>query len=88
MTMENTATSVRITGDAIGVLSKLAEKLGESKAQVIERALKEMEERLFWAEVRDAFDRIASDPSEQKLQRSEIDLWEQGTSRDFQAEKW
>ena len=61
--MENIATSVRIAGDAIDVLSKLSDKLGKPKAQVIERALKEMEERIFWDEVSLAFDRIAADPA-------------------------
>lgn len=60
--MESIATSVRIAGDAIDILSALASKLGQSKAQVIEIALKELEERIFWAEVADAFDRIAADP--------------------------
>ena len=86
--MENVATSVRIAGDAIAVLSKLSQKLGQSKAQVIETALKEMEERLFWEETREAFARIAADPAGSSLQRAEAELWEQGTARDFASEEW
>ena len=86
--MENIATSVRIAGDAIGVLSTLAEKLGQSKAQVIETALKQMEERIFWDEVGEAFEKIAADPAESARQRAEVELWDQGTARDFKGEEW
>ncbi|MCX6606424.1 MAG: hypothetical protein NTV52_22930 [Acidobacteria bacterium] len=85
--MESIATSVRIAGDAIDILSALASKLGQSKAQVIEFALKELEERIFWAEVVDAFDRIAADPQKAALQKAEIELWEQGTARDYKGEE-
>ena len=86
--MENIATSVRITGDANDVLSKLSEKFGQSKAQVIETALVEMGERIFWDEVRQAFDRIAADPAESNDQTAEVHLWDRGTACDFQAETW
>ncbi len=81
--MANVATSVRIAGDAISILSTLSTKLGQSKAQVIEIALKELEERIFWSEVSDAFDRIAADPHESALQRAEIELWDKGTAGDY-----
>ena len=86
--MENVATSVRIAGDAIDVLSKLSGKLGQSKAQVIERALKEMEKRIFWDEVSRAFERIAADPAGTAQMKAEADLWENGTARDFAGEEW
>lgn len=86
--MENVATSVRITGDAIGTLAKLASKLGQSKAQVIRRALEEMEERVFWAEVSESFDRNAEDPAERARQRTEIESWERASATDFREEKW
>jgi predicted DNA-binding protein len=41
--METVATSVRVAGDAITSLAELTKKLGKSKAQVIEIALKELE---------------------------------------------
>jgi len=86
--MANVATSVRIPGDAINILSTLSTKLGQSKAQVIEIALKELEERIFWSEVSDAFNRIAADPQESALQKAEIQLWEQGTAGDYTSEEW
>ena len=86
--MENIATSVRIAGDAIDVLSKLSAKLRQPKAQVIETALKQMEERIFWQEVGDAFQRIAADPRESARQKAEIELWDHGTARDFEGEEW
>ena len=86
--MANVATSVRIPGDAISILSTLSTKLGQSKAQVIEIALKELEERIFWSEVSDAFDRIAADPKESSLQKAEVELWEKGTAGDYKGEEW
>lgn len=84
--MENVATSVRVAGDAIGVLSRLSQKLGQSKARVIERALKDLEEKLFWQETKDAFAKIAADPEGPAQMRAEMELWERGTARDFAGE--
>ncbi|HXJ39883.1 MAG TPA: ribbon-helix-helix domain-containing protein [Bryobacteraceae bacterium] len=86
--MENAATSVRIPGDAVDILSGLAAKLGQSKAQVIERALKELEASIFWEETRQAFERIADDPTESARQQPEMALWDRGTASDFKAEEW
>jgi len=69
--MENIATSVRITATANAMLSKLADKTGKSKAQVVEEALRDWEDRIFWAEVHAAF----SVPESAELQR-ERQLWE------------
>lgn len=54
----------------------------------METDLKQMEERMFWNEVEQAFDRIAADPQESARQRVEIELWDQGTARDFSGERW
>ena len=86
--MENVATSVRIKGDAIGVLAELSEKLGQSKAQVIELALKQLEERMFWDEVKDSFEKLAADPEKMAEYRAEAELWEAGTGRDLVGEEW
>lgn len=86
--MENVATSVRIAGAANGILSILSVKLGKSKAQVIEAALKELEERIFWEEVRSAFARIAADPNESASQKAEIELWDRTSDADFRGEAW
>ena len=86
--MENIATSVRIAGDAIRVLSNLSAKLGQPKAQVIEQALKALDERLFWEEVTASFARIAADPEESMRHQAEVALWQQGTVRDLPGEEW
>lgn len=84
--------SVRISGDAIRTLSKLAAKLGQSKAQVIRQAPEEMDERVFWSEVNAAFARDADASGdraeEQSGRRSEIHVWEQASATDFMDEKW
>lgn len=77
-----------MNSDALEVLSKLSRRLGQSKAQVIERALAQLEERLFWADVGDAFARAAADPEESARQKSEIEAWEHGFGGDFADEKW
>ena len=50
--MQNIATSVRITGDANVAATALAQRMGASKARVIEIALRAPEERLFWDDVK------------------------------------
>ena len=50
--------------------------------------LKEMEERLLWDEVCQAFERIAADPEESARQKADAELWDRGTARDFEAEEW
>jgi predicted DNA-binding protein len=86
--METVATSVRISGEAIVTLSRLSARLGQPKAQVIATALRQLEERIFWDEVNDSFARIAANPEEAVRQRTEIQLWEQGTARDLHGEEW
>jgi hypothetical protein len=69
--MENVATSVRITGAANALLTDLAGKTGKSKAQIVEEALRDWEDRMFWAEVQSAFE--APEPEELRKER---ELWE------------
>jgi hypothetical protein len=66
--MENIATSVRITATANALLSLLARKTRKPKAQIVEEALRQWEDRIFWAEVQSAF-------AELEL-RAERELWE------------
>lgn len=82
--MESVATSVRITSDVSHVLSRLAAKFGQSKAQVIRTALQQMEERVFWAEAQEAFAREAVTPEE----AAEVALWDRAADADFRDEKW
>jgi predicted DNA-binding protein len=86
--MANAASSVRINEHTLNVLSELSLKLGQPKAQVIEIALKALEEQIFWEEVAESYARIAADPEESARQQREIALWEQGTARDFVGEEW
>ena len=87
--MPNVATSVRITSDAINSLDLLSTKLGKSKAQVVEVALKQLEERVFWDEVRDAFARTASNPEEAAVQKAEFTVWDRASNKDLSGEeKW
>ena len=88
LAMENVATSVRIAGDAVGIVAQLSAKLGKSKAQVIETALKELEARIFWSEVRESFAQAAADPVEAARQKVEIKLWERSSENDFRDEEW
>ena len=84
--MRNIATSVRINGDAMNILSSLSTRLGRPKAQAIETALKALDEKTFWADVQQVFEQAASDPSEDARQRAEIGLWDQASESDFRDE--
>ena len=81
-------TSIRITESANRILEELSGKLGSPKAQVVERALKKLERDMFWQEVHDAYDRVASNPEELAAYRAEHAAWE-GTLMDgLPDEKW
>ena len=86
--METTATSVLIAGDSFRVLTDLAAKLGQSEARVIEIALKDFDERMFWREADEAFQRTADDPVENGRRKVEIRMWEEGTAGDYKNEDW
>ena len=88
LAMSNIATSVRINEDAMDVLSHLATKLGKPKAQVIELALKELEEKTFWADVHRAFEESSAEAAQSAEQNTEIALWERVSETDFRDEKW
>jgi predicted transcriptional regulator len=70
--MENIATSVRITATANALLSALAGKTGKSKAQIVEEALHDWEDRMFWTEVQQSF---AASAESAEL-RAERELWD------------
>ena len=53
--MNSIATSVRVSPDAYEVLNALSDKMGRSKAQVVELALRRLEEQTFWSEFHAAF---------------------------------
>ncbi|HEY4361744.1 MAG TPA: ribbon-helix-helix protein, CopG family [Bryobacteraceae bacterium] len=74
--METIATSVRITATANALLSALAGKTGKPKAQIVEEALRQWEDKMFWMEVQQAF---ASTPESPEL-RAERELWDRTVS--------
>lgn len=84
--MENIASSVRISADAVHTLAKLALKLGQPKAQVIQRALQELEERVFWSEVQEAFARDAAEA--EGVITGEFAEWEKASEADLRDETW
>lgn len=77
------ASSVRITPAANQLLSQLSEKLGHSKAQVIEEALRRLEELEFWNSVQAAFDSGETDES-----RAERELWDSTVSDGLAGGRW
>jgi hypothetical protein len=74
--MERIATSVRIASAANALLSELAVRTGKAKAQVLEEALRDWEDRMFWTDVQLAF---AAAPESDEL-RAERKLWERTVS--------
>ena len=77
--MEGVATSVRITAAANALLTALAGKTGKPKSQILEEALRDWEERTFWADVQRAF---AAGPEADEL-RAERELWDRTASDGF-----
>ena len=69
------------------ILSGLAAKLGQPKAQIIELALRELEERTFRDDVQRAFALTASDPVESAGQRHEFALWDRLQERAMVIER-
>jgi len=61
---------------------------GESTTQIVETALKELEDGVFWNDVRNAFARSAADPEESAHQDAEIQTWERISDQDFRGETW
>jgi predicted DNA-binding protein len=79
MHMENIARSVRITADADSLLTTLAGKTGKPKAQIVQEALKVLEDRIFWSEVQTAFE-SGSEAA------SETELWDTTVADGFEHE--
>ena len=69
--MSNATSSVRITPTANELLDQLSSMLSQPKAQIVEEALRLLEERIFWSEVQQAF---AAPESEEM--RAERLLWD------------
>jgi predicted transcriptional regulator len=69
--MGNVATSVRVNGDAHAALERISASTKQSKSEIIEQALRELEERMFWQEVHDAYAKPES--AEMKAERK---LWD------------
>ena len=81
--MSRVISSVRITPVANDLLGELAHQMGQSKAQVIEEALRALEERIFWREVRQAF---AGGESEEM--REERELWDATVKDGLKKGRW
>jgi hypothetical protein len=72
----------------MSTLSQLSSKLGQPKAQIIELALKDLEERLFWADVHRVFEVTAIDPELSAQQKSEFEIWDRVSNSDLKDEAW
>jgi hypothetical protein len=81
--MPNVISSVRITPVANDLLNQLAGKLGRPKAQVIEEALRILEEDVFWREVQDVFA-----CGESPEMRTERELWDSTANDDLSGDHW
>lgn len=81
--MSAMASNVRVTPDANRILIDLAKRLGQPKAQVIERALRQLEDRIFWAEVQTAFG--AGESPERAAER---ELWDCTVGDGLAGDRW
>jgi predicted transcriptional regulator len=81
--MPTVASNLRITLDANRILTGLAERLSRPKAQVIELALRQFDDRLFWADVQKAFAE-----GESPEMAAERELWDTATPDGLAREHW
>jgi hypothetical protein len=81
--MSRVVSSVRITPPADFLLGELSKQLGKPKAQVIEQALRLLEERIFWREVKQAFAR-----GESEEMRNEHELWDKTVPDGLKKGRW
>jgi hypothetical protein len=65
------------------VFSQLADKLDRTKAQVADEALQELEERVFWREVQEAFAK-----GEPEDLRAERELWDCTANDGLAGDRW
>ena len=65
------------------VLSQSADKLDRTKAQVTDEALQELEERVFWREVQEAFAK-----GEPEDLRAERELWDCTANDGLAGDRW
>jgi predicted transcriptional regulator len=81
--MLNVASNIRITPDANRLLTGLAQRLSRPKAQVIELALRQLDDRFLWADVQKAF-------SEEETPEmiAEREIWDRTSSDGIAAERW
>ena len=77
------ASNIRITPDANRLLTGLAHRLSRPKAQVIELALRQFEDRFFWADVQNAFSETES--PEAAVER---EIWDSTTADGLAKERW
>jgi hypothetical protein len=84
----NTDDGIASNGDAAGGLSGLAAKPGQPNAKMIELALRELSDKIFWKDVSCAFEASAADPEGTARQKAEIRLWDRTSDADFKDEVW
>ena len=65
-----------MTSDANAILDRLVDKLGGSKAKVVERAISPLEQRLFQEEVKQAYTTLRQDEAGWKEYMAEVALWD------------
>ena len=81
--MPSVATNIRITPEANRLLTGLAQRLSPPRAQVIELALRQFDDRFFWADVQKAFSE-----EETPEMTAERGLWNRTASDGIAAERW
>lgn len=67
--MSDVATSVRVNRDAFETLERLSARTKQAKAEIIELALRELEDRMFWQEVHDAYAQPESEEMKEERKR-------------------
>ncbi len=73
--------TIRVSRSTHGRLRELADKTGETMADIVDRAVRNYEKEQFWAEYHAAYAALQADPAAWADLQSEVELWD-STSAD------
>ena len=68
--------TIRVSRSTHGLLRELANRLGESMTDIVDRSVREFEKQQFWADYNAAYATLQADPAAWAEFEDEIALWD------------
>ena len=72
--------TIRVSRSTHGRLRELADKSGETMAEIVDRAVRNYQKEQFWAECHAAYAALRADPAAWADFQSEVELWDTTSS--------